>query len=202
MMPLLEEFEAVTQIFQSDQPRKHCVIPVLCHLHKILHERSKVGGAWGTACEKAISKLLKYLRREVSNPQTLIATILDPAYRDRIFRQCGLPESIEITAIAALRSEYLKRKGNTPGRPSTTPASVPRPKPSGLRSLHDIYANLGGSNVSLPNETADEDDEVSSYLRTLHPSAPGELIGQYWHVRSPFSPCKHHFPTQLTANSS
>ncbi|KAG0148839.1 hypothetical protein CROQUDRAFT_654453, partial [Cronartium quercuum f. sp. fusiforme G11] len=62
MLPILTGIEEATQIFQSDAPTKHCVIPVYKLIKHTLSHYSLSPGSWGQACQKANNKLQKYLK--------------------------------------------------------------------------------------------------------------------------------------------
>ncbi|KAG0139211.1 hypothetical protein CROQUDRAFT_666806, partial [Cronartium quercuum f. sp. fusiforme G11] len=62
MLPILTGMEEATQIFQSDAPTKHCVIPVYKLIEHTLSQYSLAPGSWGQACQKANNKLQKYLK--------------------------------------------------------------------------------------------------------------------------------------------
>ncbi|KAG0141074.1 hypothetical protein CROQUDRAFT_664298, partial [Cronartium quercuum f. sp. fusiforme G11] len=62
MLPILTGIEEATQIFQSDAPTKHCVIPVYKLIEHTHSQYSSAPGSWGQACQKANNKLQKYLK--------------------------------------------------------------------------------------------------------------------------------------------
>lgn len=175
MLPILEMFETATQFFQSNDPTKHLVLPVLWALQKVLKTNQNVLGAWGNSCKRAEDKLLKYLIREESNHQTLIATILDPVQRDIIFRNTV---TLEHKAVRCLRDEYDLWK------PSPTESGHQSPPPvytqSASKKLEAIYSLLGTSTIDPSINPSQETDEVRRYLLREDPVLPNETMGQFW----------------------
>ncbi|KAG0141360.1 hypothetical protein CROQUDRAFT_294378 [Cronartium quercuum f. sp. fusiforme G11] len=106
MLPILTRIEEATQIFQSDAPTKHCVIPVYKSIKHTLSQYSSAPGSWGQACQKVNNKLQKYLKSEVQNSQTLLCTILEPICHQAIFSHCGFPIAVKNKAKSLLLNEY------------------------------------------------------------------------------------------------
>lgn len=190
MKPILEMFESATQIFQSNEPTKQSVLPVLWALQKVLQKHQDVPGAWGLACKRAEDKLVKYLLREENNHQTLVSTLLEPEYRDLPFRRDPSRVAVEISAKRSLRDEYDSRKPEPRQSSSAdTTASVAgkgrKPAKPAVKTLKDIYSLLGTGSVSSTSNSVDDMDEIDQYLNGYHPLLANESIGQYWTV-SPF----------------
>ncbi|MBW0466959.1 hypothetical protein O181_006674 [Austropuccinia psidii MF-1] len=92
MEPILQMFDQACNVFQSKAPSKHLVLPYYqVILNRLTHYASKSPHSWRRACEAAHAKLKKYYEYEMANNDSLIATLLNPKYREGIFKQMGVP---------------------------------------------------------------------------------------------------------------
>ncbi|MBW0488759.1 hypothetical protein O181_028474 [Austropuccinia psidii MF-1] len=113
---------------------------------------------WRRACKAAHSKLTKYLDYKMATNDTLIATILNPEYREGIFIQ--------------LRQRGDNDLGNN-GPPSTDNLSEP--------DNFDLLKHLKEPPIEAYYDfLQSEGNELASYLQINHPMAKGEHIIDYW----------------------
>ncbi|MBW0528824.1 hypothetical protein O181_068539 [Austropuccinia psidii MF-1] len=81
MEPILSMFEKTCNIFQSNAPTKHLVLPYYqVILNSLKHYGNVSPHTWRQACEAAYSKLNKYYEIELQNDDSLIAAFLNPKY--------------------------------------------------------------------------------------------------------------------------
>lgn len=209
ILPVLECFNKITMLLQSDEPRKHMVFPAYHAISQILQQaKARIPSNWGLdgpglpqgsssghhmtswpwaiACEMAKKKLDKYINKESRNHQTLVAAILDPAYRQHIFEACHLPDLVaqeaQVALLNAYKNQQLFERSNAP--PSTNQMTKNFGTYSHRGVIAEVYAALGPiTAIQGPSDSAATSfDEVQSYLAGLNPVAPNESIIGYWKV--------------------
>ncbi|MBW0488843.1 hypothetical protein O181_028558 [Austropuccinia psidii MF-1] len=77
-------------------------------MNQLKHYASVSPHTWRRACEAAHSKLEKYFDYEMVTNNTLIATILNPKYREGIFKQLGISSSHAKEVIDLLAGECVQ----------------------------------------------------------------------------------------------
>ncbi|MBW0497809.1 hypothetical protein O181_037524 [Austropuccinia psidii MF-1] len=184
MEPILQMFEGACNLFQREGPTKHLVLPIYNSLIKKLHHYAcDSPPAWSQACHAAIDKIHKYKDHEMKNNDTLMATLLNPSYRQGMFKLIGLSPQRSQEVMDALSQEYLILTADSSPigedlRVSTSPCPNKDSPQRKLLKMYDCALQLTSSN---PTQTGNM-DEVFSYLQNQHPIMEGEDILKYWKV--------------------
>ncbi|MBW0468888.1 hypothetical protein O181_008603 [Austropuccinia psidii MF-1] len=108
MEPILQMFKGACNLFQCEGQTKHLALPVYNLLIKKLHHYAcDSPPAWSQACCVAIKKMHKYKDHEMKNNDTLMVTLLNPTYWQRMFKLIGLSPQQSQEVMDALSQEYL-----------------------------------------------------------------------------------------------
>ncbi|MBW0516900.1 hypothetical protein O181_056615 [Austropuccinia psidii MF-1] len=114
MKPILTLFEHSCNIFQSESPTKHLVLPYYqVILLRLEHYAQVSPHTWHHTCEAAKAKLQKYYDLEMQNDDSSISTLLNPKYRKEIFISLGVP-SHHTNTIISLLSKKINQDSASP----------------------------------------------------------------------------------------
>ncbi|KAG0142166.1 hypothetical protein CROQUDRAFT_662919 [Cronartium quercuum f. sp. fusiforme G11] len=152
MLPILTRIEEATQIFQSDAPTKHCVIPVY--------------------------KLIEHTLSQYSFSTWLLGASMSKT----IFSHCGFPIAVENKAKSLLLNEYNLWLSSQNQHPNISePSKVAKPVPSMIHGMDWIYASLEAAvGDTTLTDMPTKFYEVKSYLAGENSSQAGEAIGAFW----------------------
>ncbi|MBW0548768.1 hypothetical protein O181_088483, partial [Austropuccinia psidii MF-1] len=160
MEPILEMFEQSCNIFQSKGPTKHLILPYYqVLLNRLAHYASVSPQSWCQACEAAWEKLHKYYKLELANNDTLIACLVNPKYREGIFKQLRVPisRSKEIIEVLNVEVALIIAKSNCV-EPSDLNKTAPQD--SSNDSIGDLLHHLNQpaieTSYAMPNSQGDE----------------------------------------------
>ncbi|MBW0571471.1 hypothetical protein O181_111186 [Austropuccinia psidii MF-1] len=142
-------------------------------MNRLKHYASVSPHTWRRACEAAHSKLKKYFYYEMATNDTLIATLLNPKYREGIFKQLGVSSSRAKEVIDLLAGECAQLRINDGDDDLVNNG----PQSSNNLSEPDNFDLLKHLKEPLIEASY---DVLQSYLQNDHPMAKGEHIINYW----------------------
>ncbi|MBW0519923.1 hypothetical protein O181_059638 [Austropuccinia psidii MF-1] len=203
MEPILSMFEKICNIFQSNAPTKHLVLPYYQGLlTRLGHYASVSPHTWRQACEAAYAKLNKYCEIKLRNDNSLIEAFLNPKYQESIFKQIAIPLVRSKRIIDKLCHECATLNAHVNSEEEHLDAKLRSDKMSDAE-IFDLLNHL----QQIPIETTSEKiyfqyDEVGTYLQNLNPMIRGEQVIGYWKVSnwitsSAFNEADFHVQCQI-----
>ncbi|MBW0585395.1 hypothetical protein O181_125110, partial [Austropuccinia psidii MF-1] len=181
MEPILSMFEKTCNIFQSNAPTKHLVLPYYQVILNCLQHYANVSThTWRQACEAAYSKLNKYYEIELQNDDSIISAFLNPKYCESIFKQLAIPLARTKQIIDKVSNECATLNSHIHSEDQCNDSNLPSDERSNTESF-DLLKHLQHIPIEANYNTINSPfDELGSYIQNLNPMVRGEQVVDYW----------------------